>query len=86
MRFDLSQIQVSGSCGLDAMLAESPEIISPHKSRRKVASLRDLSGFVRVSSDTLVHKSQRDLWSLKKEGDEYFVERLFDDSNAPLKG
>ena len=49
--------------------------------------LQDLKGFVRVSADTLIHKSQKDLWALKKEGDGHFyIERLFDDSGEPIKG
>lgn len=55
--------------------------------RRKVASLSDLDNFLRVSSDTLVHKIQQDLWALKKEADgNYYIERLFEDSGEPIKG
>jgi len=83
-KFDLGQMQMSGSTGLDALFEQAPELIRPTP-RRKVASLRDLSGFVRVSADTLVHKSQNDLWALKKEGEQFYIERLFDDGQ-PVKG
>lgn len=83
-KFDLGQMQMQGSMGLDALFEERPELVTPTK-RRKVASLRDLAGFVRVSADTLVHKSQQDLWALKKEGEQFYIERLFDESQ-PVKG
>lgn len=53
----------------------------------RIASLGDLGGFLKLSSDTLIHKSTQDLWSFKKSGDEggFVVERLFDDNGKPLK-
>lgn len=86
--FDLSQMEVSGAVGLDALFQREAHILSPHKTgRTKVASIQDLSGFVRLSADTLIHRSNKDLWALKKEADgNYFVERLFDDNGEPIKG
>lgn len=56
-------------------------------SRKKVASLEQLSGFVRTASDTLVHKSNQDLWSLQKDANgEFFIERKFDNTGGPVKG
>lgn len=54
--------------------------------RRKVAGLGDLTDFLRSSSTDLVHKSTKDLWSLRKEGEQYVIERMFDASGDPLKG
>lgn len=87
--YDLGNIQGSGATGLDALFEREDHILSPqHKtaSRIKIASLKDLEGFTRLSSETLVHKSERDLWALRKEGDQYFVERLFDDQGEPIRG
>jgi hypothetical protein len=84
--FDLGAIQVTGSAGIDAVFEQNPSMIRPHKGRRRVASLQDLAGFTRVSADTLVHKSQQELWSLAKEGDKFFIQRLFDDNGTPVKG
>jgi len=53
----------------------------------KVASLSDLSDFFRMSQDSLVHKSKRDLWQIKenKKGD-VVIERLFDpETKEPIK-
>jgi len=84
--FDLGQIQTAGGTGLDALFQREAHILNA-KGRVKVASLRDLAGFVRLSAETLIHKSNRDLWALKKEADgNFFIERLFDDNGAPLKG
>ena len=44
----------------------------------RVASLGDLSEFFRVSSDTLIHKSVKDLWRVSEdEGGKVVIERLF---------
>lgn len=83
--FDIGSIEVQGSTGLDSFLAKNPEIITPPV-RKKVASLQDLSGFVRLSNETLIHKADRDLWAIRRQTDgSMFVERMFDDNGNPLK-
>lgn len=37
------------------------------------------------SSDELVHKATQDLWSFRKDGDQYVLERLYNDTGKPLK-
>jgi len=50
------------------------------------SSLGDISQFfVKTAEDDLIHKATQDLWSFQKDGDEYVLERLFDDTGAPLK-
>ena len=83
--FDLGTFQVSGSTGIDAVFEQNPAMIRPPR-RVRVASLQDLSGFTRVAADTLIHKSQQELWSLQKEGDKFYIQRLFDDNGTPVKG
>jgi hypothetical protein len=53
--------------------------------RQKVASLGDLTDFLRIASDQLVHKATKDLWSLKRDREGFVIERLFDDNGSPLK-
>jgi hypothetical protein len=53
---------------------------------QRIAGLGDLTEFFKVAKDTLVHKSTKDLWSLKKVGEEFVIERLFDETGDPLKG
>lgn len=85
--FDLSDIQTAGSCGLDALFEREPQIVQPKTARVRVASVQQLKPFTRLSAETLVHKSQRDLWALRKEADgNLYIERLFDDNGKPLKG
>lgn len=55
------------------------------KSRIRVASLGDLTDFLRIGSDTLVHKATQDLWKLTKDPQGFVIERLFDDNGGPLK-
>lgn len=82
--FDLGSFEVAGAGGLDSLFQREAHLVTPV--RRKVASVSDLKPFMRVSSEMLVHKSQRDLWALKKQADgTYFIERLFDDTGEPLK-
>lgn len=52
---------------------------------RRVAGLGDLTDFLKVAKDTLVHKATKDLWSLKKVGEDFVIERLFDETGDPLK-
>src|SRR5690606_41865172 len=99
--FDLGSMQVTCG-GLDSFLSENADLVAPPAGtskvagagpapgppgRVKVASLAQLSGFIRTAEDTLIHKSDRDLWALRKDGSgEFYIERLFDDQGAPLKG
>ena len=56
--------------------------------RISFSSLGDLSSLFeqsKVGSD-LVHKATKDLWSFSKSGEEFVIERLFDDGGGPLKG
>jgi hypothetical protein len=74
--------------GLDALYAgyQPPPKVNT-ATRKVVASMSDLRTFTRISSETLVHKSNNDLWSLRKEADgKFYIERLFDDNGEPLKG
>ena len=53
----------------------------------RVASLGDLTQFLKRADGKLVHKSTNDLWSYSKDADgNFLVERLFDDEGEPLKG
>jgi hypothetical protein len=54
--------------------------------RMRVASLGDLTDFLKLAEDTLIHRSTHDLWSLKSNGSDFIIERLFDESGDPLKG
>lgn len=51
------------------------------------SSLGDLTALFgkSASSTDLVHMSSKDLWSFRKEGEQYVLERLFDNNGSPLK-
>ena len=83
--FDLGEIQVTGASGLDTVIANNPSLVTPPR-RVRVASLKKLAAFTRLSEDMLIHKSQQELWSLQKEGDKYYISRLFDANGEPVKG
>jgi hypothetical protein len=85
--FDLGGVEVTGSSGIDALFTRDPQMVTPTRKRAKVASLADLSGFTRLSADSLIHKSTRDLWAIRREEDgSLAIERVFDDNGSPLKG
>ncbi len=92
--FDFRSFETGGATGMDALLASEPQIVSPvgkaapaaTPKRIKVGSLKQLDGFQRIASDTLVHKSTQDLWAIRQDGGNFFIERLFQDNGEPLKG
>jgi uncharacterized protein Veg len=56
--------------------------------RRVANSMGDLSFLfkgARTDDNAMVNKSTQDLWSCKKVGGKYVLERLFKDSGEPLK-
>jgi hypothetical protein len=57
--------------------------------RMRVSSLGDLTEFMQVTGDDksgeLVHKSTKDMWSMKEDGESWIIERLFDDTQGPLE-
>jgi hypothetical protein len=57
------------------------------KNRVKIASIDDFFNFLRISSDTLVHKAERDLWKISEdEKGQVVIERLFDpNTKNPLR-
>ena len=54
--------------------------------RFRVASLGDLTDFLKVAEGQLIHKSTNDLWSVTADGEGFTITRLFDDNGNPLKG
>ena len=67
-------------------LHEMTEVASDKTATFRVASLGDLTDFLKVASGALVHKSTKDLWSYSKDADgNFLVSRLFDDEGEPLK-
>lgn len=58
--------------------------------KMRVASLGDLSEFLVVAGDNksgeLIHKSTEDMWSFQQDGDSWVIQRLFEESDDPIKG
>lgn len=75
---------------LRSIYAEHLQLSSVKEEKRvasfRVASIGDLTNFLKVAEGKLVHKSTKDLWSFNKDADgNITVERLFDDNGEPLK-
>lgn len=67
------------------ILSKKTKIASSHCKR--YANENDIfSHFMKIASepDMLVHKATNDYWSLSKEGDDFVLERLFDEDGSPL--
>lgn len=61
------------SAAIDSFLNDS------NSNFQKISSM-DLTDFMRVSSDTLIHKSRKDLWQMVQDSEgNIFIKRLFDD-------
>ena len=95
MNYKLDNIEAGGTSGMDAFFEDNPQVVSPvgqaktaaqKPPRIKVGSVAQLDGFKRISAETLINKSTNDLWAIQKDGDDFFIERLFQDDGSPLKG
>ncbi len=63
----------------------NPELVGK-VSRMRVSNLGILGEeFFARTSNELIHKATKDLWSFSQGDDGYVIERLFDDSDGPLK-
>lgn len=82
MDFDLSFASSSIDCFF-ASDTPKPRVASSGKLR--VHSMRDLVGFNRVASDTLVHVSQKDFWRIGQDDEGHFIERLVSDDTGPVE-
>ena len=51
----------------------------------RVSSLGDLSDFLRIGTDTLIHKATKDIWSFTKDEEGYTITRLIGEDGKPLK-
>ena len=79
----LFQRGYGGGLNMNTSLSE-PKIV--RASAIRVASLGDLTQFLKAAEGKLVHKATNDLWSYSKDADgNFLVERLFDDEGEPLK-
>lgn len=52
----------------------------------RVASLGDLTDFLKVAEGQLIHRSTNDLWNVVADGEGFTITRLFDGNGDPLKG
>jgi hypothetical protein len=70
----------------DGFQISSKSRVASTATRIRVASLSDLSGFMRIAEDKLVRISQQDFWQLStdEEGNTVIVRLVSDDS--PIRG
>ena len=54
--------------------------------RVRVANVHSLAGFQVVAEDILVRVSQKDFWKVGQDAEGFFIERLVDDGEGPIRG
>lgn len=61
---------------------------SASASRMVVSGLGDISDLFKMKSGStdLVHKATNEYWAVRKDGEDFVIERLFNDTGEPLKG
>lgn len=81
----IEDLRISGS-SIDAFFTPQPRVASAVVGKVRVASMSQLAGFQHVAENTLVRISQQDFWKLGKDDDGFFIERLVEDGEGPVKG
>ena len=85
VKFEDGKLRVIAAEHLDLVTGGTSRQGTLNKNMIRTASLDAFLGeFVKVAEDTLINRSSKDLWSLRKDGDEFVIERLFDDDGNPL--
>jgi hypothetical protein len=82
--FKIEDIRFSSSSIDDFFVNEKPTKVA--SGRVRISGLQQLAGFEVVSDDKLVRISQKDFWRLGHDDDGYFIERLVNDDDGPVKG
>ena len=67
-------------------LHEMSDIAQMKQASFRVASLGDLTDFLKVAEGQLIHRSTNDLWNVVADGEGFTITRLFDGNGDPLKG
>lgn len=81
----IEDLRISGS-SIDAFFAPQKRQASAIVGKVRVASTSQLAGFSLVAENTLVRVSQQDFWKLGKDDEGFFIERLVEDGEGPVKG
>lgn len=69
-----------------AAKAAGKGIVNNKTSSIKISSLADMFNFGRVADDVLVHKSNKDLWTIEADDKgQVHITRLFDNNGEPLR-
>lgn len=80
----IEDLRISGS-SIDAFFAPTPRVASAVVGKIRISSASQLAGFHRVAENTLVRISQQDFWKLGQDEEGYFIERLVEDGEGPVK-
>lgn len=67
-----SDLGLMKAAAVDRFFSQNEEII-------KISSAMDLTEFMKISDDMLIHKSKKDLWKVYKDkNNDIYIKRLFD--------
>lgn len=82
----IEDLRFSSSSVDDFFATDRPKPRTAASGKVRIGGLHHLAGFRVVAEDTLVHISQQDFWKLGQDKEGYFIERLVDDGEGPVKG
>lgn len=74
------------SSSVDDFFGSAPVPKTAAGGKIRVSSLHALAGFHVVADDQLVRLSQQDFWKLGQDKEGFFIERLVEDAEGPVKG
>ncbi len=84
---NIEDLRFSSSSIDDVFERPASRVASNVSGKIRVASLTDLSGFMQVASNTLVHISKQDFWRLAQDEEgNYIIERIVSDDESPIRG
>ncbi len=81
----IEDVRFSSSAIDDFFVDPPPPRTASRLGKIRLTSLRQLVGFRRIASDTLVCLSQQDFWKLGQDDEGHFIERLVTDDDGPVK-
>jgi hypothetical protein len=73
------------SSSIDEFFSDLP-VLKTASGKVRISGLNRLAGFEMLSDDKLVRVSQKDFWRLGQDDEGYFIERLVNDDDGPVKG
>jgi hypothetical protein len=73
------------SSAIDEFFSDLKPVPRVASGKVRISGLHQLAGFEAVSDDKLVRVSKKDFWRLGQDAEGYFIERLVNDDEGPIR-